>query len=108
MIFRFLVQLSQRVLKWKPEPTACASAVGARSGGGIPAGVFNYKKGKWGKRLIFRNPKRQILSVMRQFETVDRQNSLALLSFVCQCAVCLTTKTETENDGRATSSNRGS
>ena len=87
------------VLQGRSAPAAAASDVGARAVGGIRPGVFSYKKGEPVNRLILLNRKRQFVTVLRQFETVDRQKVLALLSVMCQCADCLVTKTEGKNDG---------
>jgi hypothetical protein len=66
---------------------ASASVVGTRCGDGFK-GVFNYKKEDWLNPLKSLNQKRQIPSVNRQKRAVDRQEPLALLSVVCQSAVC--------------------
>jgi hypothetical protein len=71
----------------------------ARAVGGVSPGVFIYKKGERLNRLNFLNPKRQILTVDRQKASLNRQKGLALLSVMCQCPVCLVTKTEGKNDG---------
>jgi hypothetical protein len=60
--------------------------------------AFKYKKGEWLKRLKFLDPKRQFQTVNRHDRSVNRQNLLALLSFVCHAPVCLVTKLEDEND----------
>ena len=67
---------------------ASASVVGTRCGDGFGGRVFNYKKGEWLNPLKSLNPKRQFLTVNRQECATYRQKVLALLSFVCQSAVC--------------------
>jgi hypothetical protein len=72
---------------WISMPPPSPSAVGARSAADQEE-VFKYKKASWANLLILLNPKRQILSALRQIETVDRQKSLALLTVVCHGADC--------------------
>jgi hypothetical protein len=67
---------------------ACACAVGARSGDGFKEGLFSNKKGEWLNPLKSLNPKRQIQTANRQERAIHRQKVLALLSVVCQSAVC--------------------
>jgi hypothetical protein len=50
--------------------------------------AFKYKKGERLKRLKFLDPKRQFQTVNRHDWSVNRQNLLALLSFVCHTPVC--------------------
>jgi hypothetical protein len=54
----------------------------------LQGGLFSNKKGEWLNPLKSLNPKRQIQTVNRQECAIYRQKVLALLSFVCQSAVC--------------------
>jgi hypothetical protein len=65
----------------------------------LQGGLFSNKKGEWLNPLKFLNPKRQIQAVNRQELAIQRQKTLALLSFVCQCPDCSVTKSEDEYDG---------
>jgi hypothetical protein len=60
--------------------------------------AFKYKKGEWLKCLKFLDPKRQFQTVNRHVPSVNRQNVLALLSFVCHAPVCLVTELEHDYD----------
>jgi hypothetical protein len=60
--------------------------------------AFKYKKWEWLKCLNFLNLKRQFQSVNRHDRSVNRQNSLALLSFKCNAPDCLVTKLEDDYD----------
>ncbi len=62
---------------------ASACVLGSRGGGGRE-GVFPNKKGEPLNSLKSLDPKRQIRTVDRQEWALDRQNSLALLSDICQ------------------------
>jgi hypothetical protein len=50
--------------------------------------AFKYKKEDGVNHLKSLNPKRQIQTVNRHDRSVNRQNSLALLSVVCHTCVC--------------------
>jgi hypothetical protein len=70
----------------------------ALRGVGAKKEAFKYKKGERPKCLKFLDPKRQFRSVNRHDRSVDRQNLLALLSFVCHAPVCLVTELEHDYD----------
>jgi len=60
--------------------------------------AFKYKKGDWLKRLKFLDPKRQFQLVNRHDRSVNRQNVLAPLSFVCHAPDCFVTELEHDYD----------
>ncbi|OWY73128.1 hypothetical protein B7486_01915 [cyanobacterium TDX16] len=93
--------VSGRFLSWLQRAAAVASALGARAVGGSCA-LFSSKKEQGRKSLIFLNRKRHELTGDRHDRSLNRQKTLALLSLVCQCVVCLQTNLEVENDGSAT------
>jgi len=85
------------LLKGLGLPAVVASVLGARRRRVQPS-AFKYKKEEGLNRLISLDPKRHIQEVNRHDRSVNRQNALALLSFICQAPVCLVTKLEDKND----------
>lgn len=94
---RFVTVIRRDLEKVGPSiPTPSPASTGSRSASDFKVGYY-YKKREPRNSLKLLDAKRQILTVERHDQTIERQKSLAHLSLVCHRADDAVTKTESEN-----------